>query len=167
MIFLRPWILIFLCVPFLLAWLSTHTGGRVNAWKQVIDKDLLPYLIVRGNNKTTRHRRWVQIGLWAWLIVAAAGPNKKEFVGKDIHPDIIRCIEQRKTVLATDADSQFCQVTEDGAEVFSEAVATILSEGDAIGAVILLSRDTERVFGDFEEKMAICGANFLGRQMEQ
>ena len=101
------------------------------------------------------------------LIVAAAGPNKKEFVGKDIHPDIIRCIEQRKTVLATDADSQFCQVTEDGAEVFSEAVATILSEGDAIGAVILLSRDTERVFGDFEEKMAICGANFLGRQMEQ
>lgn len=74
MIFLRPWILIFLCVPFLLAWLSTHTGGRVNAWKQVIDKDLLPYLIVRGNNKTTRHRRWVQIGLWAWLIVAAAGP---------------------------------------------------------------------------------------------
>lgn len=74
MIFLRPWILIFLCVPFLLAWLSTHTGGRVNAWKQVIDKDLLPYLIVRRNNKTTRHRRWVQIGLWAWLIVAAAGP---------------------------------------------------------------------------------------------
>ncbi len=74
MIFLRPWILIFLCVPFILAWLSTHTGGRVNAWKQVIDKDLLPYLIVRGNNKTTRHRRWVQIGLWAWLIVAAAGP---------------------------------------------------------------------------------------------
>lgn len=74
MIFLRPWILIFLCVPFILAWLSTHTGGRVNAWKQVIDKDLLPYLIVRRNNKTTRHRRWVQIGLWAWLIVAAAGP---------------------------------------------------------------------------------------------
>ena len=51
--------------------------------------------------------------------------------------------------------------------MFSEAIATILSEGDAIGAVILLSRDTERVFGDFEEKMALCGANFLGRQMEQ
>ena len=31
---------------------------------------------------------------------------------------------------------------------------------------VLLSRDTERIFGDFEQKMAICGANFLGRQME-
>ena len=70
-------------------------------------------------------------------------------------------------MLATDADSQFCRITEDGTEVFSEAVATILSEGDAIGAVILISRDMERVFGDFEEKMALCGANFLGRQMEQ
>lgn len=101
------------------------------------------------------------------MIVAAAGPNKKEFMGRNIHLDMIQCIEGRKTILATDADQQFCQITEDGAEVFSEAVATILSEGDAIGAVILVSRDTSRVFADFEEKMAICGANFLGRQMEQ
>lgn len=101
------------------------------------------------------------------MIVAAAGPNRKEFAGKEIHPDLIRCIEGRKTVLATDADPQFCQITENNTEVFSQAVATILSEGDAIGAVILLSRDEERVFGNFEEKMALCGANFLGRQMEQ
>lgn len=101
------------------------------------------------------------------MIVAAAGPNKKEFIGKDIHMDMIRCIEERRIVLGTDADPEFCEITEDCAEVFSEAVATILAEGDAIGAVILLSRDTERIFGDFEEKMAICGANFLGRQMEQ
>lgn len=101
------------------------------------------------------------------MIVAAAGPNKKEFIGKNIHMDMIRCIEDRRIVLGTDADLEFCEVTEDCTEVFSEAIATILAEGDAIGAVILLSRDTERIFGDFEEKMAICGASFLGRQMEQ
>ncbi len=101
------------------------------------------------------------------MIVAAAGPNRKEFAGKDIHRDLIQCIERRETVVAMDADARFCQVTADEAEVFSEAVSTILAEGDAIGAVILLSRDMEREFAEFEEKMAVCGANFLGRQMEQ
>lgn len=101
------------------------------------------------------------------MIVAAAGPNKKEFIGKEIHSDLISCIEGRKTIVATDADKPFCHITSDEAEVFSESVATILAEGDAIGAVILLTRDMEREFGEFEEKMAVCGANFLGRQMEQ
>ncbi len=101
------------------------------------------------------------------MIVAVAGPNKKEFIGKEIHSDMIQCIERRENVLATDADARFCQVTEDGAEVFSQAISTIVSEGDAIGAVILISRNLDREFTELEEKMAICGANFLGRQMEQ
>ena len=81
-------------------------------------------------------------------IVAAAGPGKKDYAGKTIHRELLEAIEDRRTILATDA------------------AATILAEGDAIGMVLLLSRDTERIFGDFEQKMAICGANFLGRQME-
>lgn len=85
---------------------------------------------------------------------------------KTIHRELLEAIEDRRTILATDAEPDFSQVTEDETEVFSEAAATILAEGDAIGMVLLLSRDTERIFGDFEQKMAICGANFLGRQME-
>ena len=95
-------------------------------------------------------------------IVAVAGPGKKDYAGKSIHRELLEAIEDRRTILATDAEPDFSQVT----EVFSEAAATILAEGDAIGMVLLLSRDTERIFGDFEQKMAICGANFLGRQME-
>ena len=99
-------------------------------------------------------------------IVAVAGPGKKDYAGKSIHRALLEAIEDRRTILATDAEPDFSQVTEDETEVFSEAAATILAEGDAIGMVLLLSRDTERIFGDFEQKMAICGANFLGRQME-
>lgn len=101
------------------------------------------------------------------LIVAAAGPGKKEFIGKDIHADLMECIERRENVMASDADARFCQVTADGTEVLTEAVSTIVCEGDAIGAVILLSRNPEREFTELEEKLAVCGANFLGRQMEQ
>ena len=34
---------------------------------------------------------------------------------------------------------------------------------DDLGRVVV---PKESIFGDFEQKMAICGANFLGRQME-
>ena len=51
--------------------------------------------------------------------------------------------------------------------MYSEAISTIVAEGDAIGAVILLTKDPEREFTELEEKMAVCGANFLGKQMEQ
>ena len=41
-----------------------------------------------------------------------------------------------------------------------------LSEGDAIGAVILLSREAKQALGGAEMKLAATAAGFLGRQME-
>lgn len=99
-------------------------------------------------------------------IVAAAGPGKKEYSGKDIHKELKQCIDERENILCTGKNGKHCRVTEDGKDPANEAIGTIVSEGDAIGAVILLSEDAEKKFGEFEEKMALCGANFLGRQME-
>lgn len=102
------------------------------------------------------------------MIVAVAGPNKREFYGKNIHRDLIQCMEARESFVAKKGDTKFSPITEDEQEtVCAEAVATIVSEGDAIGVVILLTNDAKREFHDLEEKMAICGANFLGKQMEQ
>ena len=41
-----------------------------------------------------------------------------------------------------------------------------IAGGDAIGAVILFSRDPKVKMGDMELKLALTAANFLGRQME-
>lgn len=101
------------------------------------------------------------------MIVAVAGPAKREFHGRNIHPDLIRFMEDRGQQKAVIGESNFCRITEDENEVCSEAISTIVSEGDAIGAVILLTKDAERQFTELEEKMALCGANFLGKQMEQ
>ena len=49
----------------------------------------------------------------------------------------------------------------------SEAISPILSEGDAIGAVILLNKDTRSRMGEAEKTLTRCAAGFLGRQMEQ
>ena len=48
----------------------------------------------------------------------------------------------------------------------SEAISPILSEGDAIGAVVLLNKDTRIRMGDTEKTLTRCAAGFLGRQME-
>ncbi len=61
-------------------------------------------------------------------IVAAAGPGKKDYTGKTIHRELLEAIEDRRTILATDAEPDFCQITEDETEVFSEAAATILAK---------------------------------------
>ena len=101
------------------------------------------------------------------MIVAVAGPAKREFHGRNIHPELIHLMEERRKIKAASGESNFCRITEGENEVCSEAISTIVSEGDAIGAVILLTKEPERKFTDLEEKMALCGANFLGKQMEQ
>ncbi len=99
-------------------------------------------------------------------IVAAAGPEKKNYTGKDIHTELKKCIDNRANILSSDERDTHCRVVEDEEQEPNQAIGSIVSEGDAIGAVILLSHDAKKKFGEFEEKMALCGANFLGRQME-
>lgn len=99
-------------------------------------------------------------------IVAAAGPDRKHYTGKDIHKDLKQCIDDRANLLSSDKKGLHCRVVEDEDQEVNQAIGSIVAEGDAIGAVILLSNDSKKKFGEFEEKMALCGANFLGRQME-
>ncbi len=99
------------------------------------------------------------------MVVAAAGPEKKEYLGREIHTKLQQCIEDRRTVVAKRDEAKFCPITEDSHEV-EEAVSPIISQGDAIGTIVLLSKNEDKSFSDFEEKMAICGSLFLGRQME-
>jgi len=43
----------------------------------------------------------------------------------------------------------------------------IISEGDAIGSVIIITKEAKVKFGEVETKLANTAAVFLGRQMEQ
>ena len=100
-------------------------------------------------------------------IVAASGSQSRKYAGKDLDESIKECIQNRSNALYADGKGKMCHIVEGEDPEPNQAVATIVCEGDAIGAVILLSNDKEQKFGEFEEKMALCGAGFLGRQMEQ
>ena len=49
----------------------------------------------------------------------------------------------------------------------SQVVAPIIAEGDAIGAVLIVSKTAGEKFGELELKLAETAAAFLGKQMEQ
>lgn len=99
-------------------------------------------------------------------VIAAAGSGKKEFDGKPISKQLESIIDERGNFQAEQGEKEFVKVTiDDMGEHTSEAVSTIICEGDAIGSVVLYGK--EEKMGDTEGKLAKVAAGFLGRQMEQ
>ena len=101
-------------------------------------------------------------------VVAAAGGVKKDFMGKPISRQLDRVIADRNQILAEKEDKNFIAITEnDNDEFQAQAICPIICEGDAIGAVTILSKDNKVKMGEVEQKLALSAAGFLGRQMEQ
>lgn len=100
-------------------------------------------------------------------IIAVAGGPKKELLQKSISKQLENVINGRTPVMAGKDEKGFIPLIGDTIEgVTAQVVAPIICEGDAIGAVALLSREPRVRFGDMEIKLATTAAGFLGRQME-
>lgn len=101
-------------------------------------------------------------------IVAAAGNGKRELQDKYITKQLEAILEERNQISASDGDKKFTKVASEQEDDYTNEVITpILCEGDVIGGVILLSKDSKKKFAELEQKMAVCAATFLGKQMEQ
>ena len=100
-------------------------------------------------------------------VIAVSGGAKKELLQKAISPQLEQAINERTSILAGKDDKTFINLVDEELEgVTAQVVAPIICEGDAIGAVALLSRESRAKFGDMETKLAATAAGFLGRQME-
>ncbi len=100
-------------------------------------------------------------------VIAVAGGSKKDLLQKSISKALEHVINERETVVAQKDDKQFIQVTDDEIEgVTAEVISPIICEGDAIGAVAVLSREPRAKMGDTEIKLVSTATGFLGRQME-
>ncbi|MDF2511455.1 MAG: spoVT [Herbinix sp.] len=100
--------------------------------------------------------------------IAVAGPTKKDIIAKSISHDLEEAINEREVVTAAKEDKTFVRImNEDDSEFTFQVITPIISEGDAIGAVILLTKDAKTKFGEMEVKLASTASAFLGRQMEQ
>ena len=100
-------------------------------------------------------------------VVAAAGGAKKDFFQKPISRALELVGRARTVILAGKEDRNFTRVSDDVGECISALVITpIICEGDAIGAVIIMSREPRAKLSDPELRLAATAAGFLGRQME-
>lgn len=100
------------------------------------------------------------------VIISISGATKKEYSEKKISKELEKNMDERKTVSIKEFNFAI-PIYEDEdvkGKYKSQVISPIISEGDIIGAVVLLSRETE--FGVIEEKLAEVAASFLGKQME-
>ncbi|AEB74835.1 stage V sporulation protein T [Clostridium botulinum] len=102
-------------------------------------------------------------------IISVSGATKKEYMDRKISIELERLMEERNSVLMGEEGEKVIPITDDeetAEEYSSQVIVPIIAEGDAIGAVIIASKEDDGSFGDVEVKLAEAAASFLGKQME-
>jgi len=92
-------------------------------------------------------------------VIAMAGNLKKKYLGKNISDFTDRSIERRDSFVERQKKS--VNLIEEISEVCYYSFSSIVNNGDAIGAVIILS--TEIPITDAEEKMAVILSKILSK----
>ncbi len=99
-------------------------------------------------------------------VIAVSGGSKKEYMDKQIGTIVENCMEGRRPLLET-APTE-AGIIKDIQESYSAyVISPIITGGDPIGTVILLSKEEGVSMSQLELKMAETAAGFLGKQMEQ
>ena len=102
-------------------------------------------------------------------IIAVAGGGKKEYLEQNLSEEIEKLMENKEIYTSKENNELALPLTQnDNKEkrYNSQVIYPIISDGDAIGTVILLSKDQNTKMGEIEVKVAGSAAGFLGSQME-
>ena len=103
-------------------------------------------------------------------IIALAGAPKRELLEKKVSPDLEKVMEDKMTLVFDGANgNKMISITADEespSKYTSGVIAPIISEGDPIGSVIVISKESGVRMGDLERKVAETAASFLAKQME-
>lgn len=104
-------------------------------------------------------------------VVAASGVPRKELWDKPISRDLETAIASRQTIaLNRNSGNRTMAITteeDSNAAYTAQVISPIIADGEAIGAVLLMSRENGVRMGDTELKVAETAAGIVGRQMEQ
>ena len=102
-------------------------------------------------------------------VIAVSGGSKKEFLEQGISKDLERIMDEKEVYISKENNDISIPVTQNSnndKKNNTQVVYPIISDGDAIGTVILLSKDSSTKMTDVEKKVVQSAASFLGTQME-
>ena len=110
-------------------------------------------------------------------IIAISSPHRRDIaigsplaVDKPIHDDVEAVMQMREKLNRSTANGDamigITQNDEQGRAYTAQLIIPILAAGDAIGAVMLLSKEPGAVISPTDVKVAETAANFMGKQLE-
>lgn len=102
-------------------------------------------------------------------VIAVSGGSKKEFLEQSLSPELEKVIENKEIYTSKANNEIALPITQnDNKErrYNSQVIYPIISDGDVIGSVILLSKEQNTTMGDTELKVVQSAAGFLSSQMD-
>lgn len=102
-------------------------------------------------------------------IIAACGPGKKDFMDKTVSTQFESAMQRRMPTILGENEQPMPIIRDDdqSKNYRAQLICPIISEGEAAGAVVLLSMLQNVLFSEAEMKVAQVAAGFLGKQTEQ
>jgi AbrB family transcriptional regulator (stage V sporulation protein T) len=102
-------------------------------------------------------------------VIAVSGGSKKEFLEQDVSPELESIMDEKESYTSQENNDVAIPITKNDnkeRKYNAQVVYPIISDGDVIGSVILLSKESKTKMTEVEQKVAQSAANFLGTQMQ-
>ena len=96
-------------------------------------------------------------------IIAVSGGSKKEYLEQDVSQELEQLMEDKEVYTSKENSDVAMPITKNDNP---QVVYPIISNGDTIGTVILMSKEPNNQMNEVEKKVAQSAATFLGSQME-
>lgn len=101
-------------------------------------------------------------------VIAVSGGSKKDFLEKSLSPELEKVMENKEIYTSKENNELALPITQNDnneRRYNSQVIYPIISDGDVIGSVILLSKEQNTKMGDTELKVVQSAAGFLSSQM--
>lgn len=102
-------------------------------------------------------------------IIAVSGGSKKDYLEQNVSDELEQLMEDKEVYTSNDNSDIAMPITKNNKNETTknaQIVYPIISNGDAIGTVILLSKESNAKMNDVEKKVVQSAATFLGSQLE-
>ncbi len=102
-------------------------------------------------------------------VIAVSGGSKKDFLEKGLSKELEEVLENKEVFKSKENNEIAIPITQnEGRERIynGQIIYPIITDGDVVGSVILLSKQPNQKMGDVEDKVAQSAAGFLGTHLE-
>ena len=151
-------VVIIMAIVSVISMSAGHIGLSVGSSVDVTDAETL--------SKTTGHIACITD---KDTVIAVSGGSKKEYLEQNVSEELEQLMEDKEVYTSKEnSDVAMPIIKNDNSErkYNSQVVYPIISNGDTVGTVILMSKDSNIKMNDVEKKVAQSAATFLGSQME-